>query len=103
LPGDMHVTGTYLGTTMAYGAVRKIARVRNAYCEVRDERTLQIRHVPMLLTSKIGATVVGAATAPYLWPLSAFRDVRHLEVLVRGEMFEEHGIELRSEIDYWLI
>ena len=65
--------------------------------------TLQIRHVPMLLTSKIGATVVGAATAPYLWPLSAFRDVRHLEVLVRGETFEEHGIELRSEIDYWLI
>ena len=99
-----HAGMVYCAAPMTYGGVRKVVRMRDAHIELRNTVTHVVKRVPLLLTSKVLATLIGAGTAVYLWPVYMVRDVYGTEIYMRGKDPAEYGIEeMRDEIDYWMI
>lgn len=91
----------YFGAAISYGAVRKMRQLRNATVVVRDV-DWKPREVPMLVGTKVGLTVFGALSSPYLLPMYIYNDVCDFEVHVRALEGYGHTRPKTSALDYFM-
>lgn len=91
---------------MAYGFVRKIDDVVNAYVSVRewnkDEREYFERRVPMLLVDRVAVLGISTLASPYLLPKYIYDDISWWELYMRKADGRDYGRDKpkRSVIDY---
>lgn len=90
---------SYLGTTIAYGAVRKFWLTRDAKVEYYDNKKQD-----MFVSSRVTLVAMGGASAIFLWPLYVGWDVQRLFIASRGESVREYGYrEPKYTIEYlWM-
>ena len=94
-------TTGYLGTTAAYGAIRKILLTRDAKIEYYDQETQTFSRQDMLLSSRAALVALGAGCSIYIWPLYLAWDLQRLEIAGRGKRVSEYGYrQPKYEIEY---
>ena len=94
----------YVAGAMAYGAVRKVVRLKDAQVESWELNSdLKYKRVPLLLSQKVLLTAAGSFSAIYVWPYYAYVDLLRLEIAYHKRNPAVYGFkENKYIIDYMI-
>jgi len=76
---------TYTNITMAYGLCHTLAWIR----DMKHEYTYK-KPVDLLLVDKFVLCAINTAASPCLWPFFFYKDVKSLELCLRGKREEDY-------------
>jgi hypothetical protein len=89
----------YFLATASYGVLTSIPRLydkkKSYYNPVCDKR--QTRQ--MLMTEKVGGAIIAGCTAPVLWPIFLFSDIKLAEIFLTRKDPRQYGLDDNWEFD----
>ena len=83
----------YVAAAAAYGFSRTVPRMWEKECFYENKSTNEFERKQMLLTHKAAFCILYTVAAPTVWPIYAFEDISHLEVLLKGKDPADYGIK----------